>query len=57
LVTYTPDEAVFSDATLADIRTLRDALSALPNVESVTSILDVPLVNSPPVNLRNIASS
>jgi len=57
LVTYTPDEAVFSDATLADIRTLRDALSALPNVESVTSILDVPLVNSPPVNLRNIASA
>ncbi|RLA34323.1 MAG: transporter [Gammaproteobacteria bacterium] len=56
LVTYTPDEAVFSDATLADIRTLRDALSALPNVESVTSILDVPLVDSPPVNLRNIAS-
>ena len=47
LVTYTPDEAVFSEATLADIRSLRDELSALPNVDSVTSILDVPLVEQP----------
>jgi predicted RND superfamily exporter protein len=56
LVTYTPEEAMFSDATLAEIGSLRDELLALPNVESVTSILDVPLVESPPVNLRNIAS-
>jgi predicted RND superfamily exporter protein len=39
---------------LSDIGALRDALSALPNVESVTTILDVPLVRSPPANLRNI---
>lgn len=56
LVTYTPDEAIFSDTSLADIRSLRDELSALPNIESVTSILDVPLLDSPPVNLRNINS-
>ncbi len=56
LVTYTPDDPIFSDAVLADIRSLRDELSALPNVESVTSILDVPLLDSPAVNLRSIAT-
>ena len=56
LVTYTPDEAVFSDASLANIRSLRDELSALPYAESVTSILDVPLLNSPAVNLRSISN-
>ena len=56
LVTYTPNDAIFSDAVLADIRSLRDELSALPNVASVTSILDVPLLDSPAVNLRSIAT-
>jgi predicted RND superfamily exporter protein len=54
LITYTPQAELFSDATLDDIRALRDALRALPNVQSVTSILDVPLVMSPPVDLRDI---
>jgi predicted RND superfamily exporter protein len=54
LITYTPTSDLFSDTVLADIQALRNALRALPNVESVTTILDVPLVRSPPVNLRNI---
>jgi predicted RND superfamily exporter protein len=54
LITYTPQAELFSDAALDDIRALRDALRALPNVDSVTSILDVPLVMSPPVDLRDI---
>jgi predicted RND superfamily exporter protein len=54
LVTYTPVEPLFSDSVLADVGALRDELAALPNIEAVTSILDVPLVNSPAVSLRNI---
>jgi predicted RND superfamily exporter protein len=56
LITYTPHTDLFSDTTLSDIRALRDKLSALKNVELVTTILDVPLVNSPAVNLRDIGS-
>ncbi|MDH4072467.1 MAG: transporter, partial [Gammaproteobacteria bacterium] len=44
IITYTPADDLFSDATLSDIRALRDDLEALANVESVTTILDVPLV-------------
>jgi predicted RND superfamily exporter protein len=56
IVTYTPEKALFDSDTLGDLRALRDELSALPNVDAVTSILDVPLVNSPAVDLRNISS-
>lgn len=54
LVTYTPEEPLFSDEVLSDIGALRDELAGIPNIESVTTILDVPLVNSPAANLRNI---
>jgi len=56
LVTYTPDQALFDSDTLADLRGLRDDLLAIPAVELVTSILDVPLVNSPAVDLNRISS-
>ena len=56
LVTYTPDQALFDSNTLADLRGLRDDLLAIPAVELVTSILDVPLVNSPAVDLNRISS-
>ncbi len=56
LVTYTPDRALFDSDTLADLRGLRDDLLAIPAVDSVTSILDVPLVNSPAVDLNRISS-
>ncbi|MDA0681164.1 MAG: hypothetical protein O3A13_15845 [Proteobacteria bacterium] len=54
LVTYTPDQPIFSDGVLSDIELLRNELAALPNIESVTTILDVPLVNSPAADLRFI---
>lgn len=56
LITYTPQSDLFADAVLDDIGGLRDRLAALPDVESVTTILDVPLVRSPPVNLRDIGA-
>lgn len=56
LVTYTPREPLFDNSVLADLASLRDDLTALQNVQSVTTILDVPLVMSPPVSLRSIDS-
>ena len=56
IVTYTPDKPLFDADTLADLKKLRDDLRALPAVKSATSILDVPLVNSPGVDLKKISS-
>ncbi|TDJ28464.1 MAG: transporter [Gammaproteobacteria bacterium] len=54
IVTYSPDMPLFSSEVLADIAQLRDALIELENVDSVVSLLDVPLVSSPPMTLREI---
>ena len=56
IVTYTPDAALFDEDTLNDLRMLRDDLAALPNVARVTSILDVPLIFSPRVELDDISA-
>jgi len=54
IVTYTPDAALFGQGTLADLGQLRDEQAALEHVASVTSILDVPLIRSPPVSLSDL---
>jgi hypothetical protein len=54
IVTYSPLAGLFSDPSLADLRDLRDELRTLPRVASVTSILDVPLLQSPPVGLGDL---
>jgi len=54
IVTYTPSGKLFSAATLADLRRLRDELAALDRVTSVVSLLDVPLLNSPPLKLSDL---
>ena len=54
IVTYSPKESLFSNHTLADIAVLRDQLKALKHVKSVVSMLDVPLISSPPVTLTEI---
>jgi len=54
IATYTPVEKLFSDAVLADLQTLRDELMVMDRVESVTSLLDVPLIKSPPVTLTEL---
>lgn len=51
ILTYTPQGRLFERETLDDLRKLRDSLSSIKRVESVISILDVPLVQSPPVSL------
>ena len=54
IVTYTPRDELFSDKVLADLAALRDAFRDLPRVESVLSVLDVPLIQSPPQTLAQL---
>jgi predicted RND superfamily exporter protein len=54
-VTYTPDRDLFSEEVLADLRDLRNNLAKLDRVESVISLLDVPLISSPPVTLTEMS--
>ncbi len=55
IVTYSPTNNLFSPEVLQDIGELRDQLLALPAVKSAISLLDVPLVDSPPMTLAEIA--
>jgi predicted RND superfamily exporter protein len=55
-ITYTPKADILADATLADIKALRDELAALERISSVTSLLDVPLIDSPRMSFSEIRS-
>ena len=58
IVTFAPEGDVFDQASLAQLRTLRDRLRTAPGVESVTSILDVPLLdNVEDVSLAAVADN
>ena len=57
IVTYTPNRELFDETVLADLQKLRDGLGALQGVGSVISILDVPLIDSPPVTLDELRDS
>ena len=46
IVTFAPGGDVFEEASLARLRALRDRLRTAPGVESVTGILDVPLLDN-----------
>jgi predicted RND superfamily exporter protein len=54
-VTYSPQQGLFSNEVLADIKLLREQLTGLEQVDSVVSLLDVPLVDSPPMTLAEIS--
>ncbi len=56
IITYTPFEDILSENSLADLQELRDELSQLEEIESVVSILDVPLLNSPNVKLSKLST-
>jgi len=57
LLTYTPKDDLFSDKVLSDLRRLRDELTQLERVSSVVSILDVPLLESPPVPVKELTGN
>jgi predicted RND superfamily exporter protein len=56
ILTYTPRADLFSQETLAALARLRDDLKALKRIASVLSILDVPLLQSPPVSLQDLTA-
>ena len=55
VVTYSPNGDLFADKTLQTLKRLRDDLAALDGISEVTSILDVPMIESPPISLAQIA--
>jgi predicted RND superfamily exporter protein len=57
LVTFKPREDLLSDHTLGVLARLRDELKQATTAESVLTILDVPLLESPPVPLTELASA
>jgi len=54
VVTFRPSEDLFSDAMLEALKQLRDELRALERVQSVRTLLDVPLMESPPISLGDL---
>lgn len=55
IVTFTPEEELFSDASLQLLRQLQDELAQVEGIVGVNSILNVPLLFSPKQTLREIA--
>ena len=56
LVTYQPNGDLFAPAQLKTLDELRGRLALLPNVSSVNSILDVPLLQSPRVSINQVTA-
>ena len=54
ILTFTPKDELFSPQTLAVLSRLQDELESLERVFSVVSILDVPLLESPPLSLKQL---
>ncbi len=57
VVTFTPAGELLGKDSLRTLKELRGELSSLPRVESVTSLLDVPLLRNPPVPLTEVQSN
>ncbi|MBW2603685.1 MAG: RND family transporter [Deltaproteobacteria bacterium] len=57
VMTFAPGDDLFSDKALANLSHLCDELRALKSVSSVVSILDVPLLESPPVPIKELSGN
>ena len=58
IVAYTPKTGdLLDDKNLAHLKKLQDELTGIKNVASVTSLLDVPLLESPPINYNEFSGS
>lgn len=56
VITWRPKAPLLSDASLEPLSAMADELRALPGVSSVVTVLDVPLLQSPPVGLSQVTS-
>jgi len=54
VLTYSPHEDLLADSTLNSLRKLSAELQALDRVESIDSILNVPLLESPPKPVKEL---
>lgn len=54
VITYTPKSDLFSAEILNDLEQMQSELLAINTISSVTSILNVPLINSPPIGFTDI---
>lgn len=54
VITYSPEAGLFDPGTLDDIEQLKAEILAVDRVDSIMSILDVPLINSPRKTLDDI---
>ncbi|MFT5593232.1 MAG: putative RND superfamily exporter protein [Oceanicoccus sp.] len=57
IVTYTPPWPLFSEASLSLLKQMRDDLKALPRVDSIYTLLDVPLLENPPVPVAELVDN
>jgi predicted RND superfamily exporter protein len=55
VVTYTPQDDLFSEVALVNLAAMKVEFAALGRVESVLTLLDVPLIDSPRVTLSELA--
>lgn len=56
VITYAPFKDLMSDEVLADLKALSGELSKLDRIESIDNILNVPLLNSPRVEIGKLAT-
>ncbi|MCH8193567.1 MAG: RND family transporter [Planctomycetes bacterium] len=56
VLTYTPHGDLLGPESLAHLHQLRREIMAVPRVSSVQTLLNVPLVESPPVSLKALAT-
>ena len=56
VITWQPNAPLLADASLRPLARLAGDLRALPGVASVLTILDVPLLQSPPISLSQVIS-
>ncbi len=56
VISYSPEQDLFTQETLDDLRKLRNSLLKIQQVDSVLSILDVPLIDSPRVSLGDLSN-
>ena len=57
VVTFEPPGALLGEASLEELHTLREELANVEGVDSVLSVLDVPLLRSPPAPLSELAEN
>ena len=55
ILTWEPDAPLLSPDSLEPLAAMADELSRLPGVAGVTTLLDVPLLESPPLSLTDLA--